>query len=528
LIPVDSWVLGNKMSTGEEKQVQVRFISKIQTENEVPDTSFQVPAKLARYGLSEIVNHLLGQDPPLPYDFLIENVFLRTSLATYLSSKGLSGESELILEYIEAFPAPNEQKSYPHPDWVSALDGSSVKGRIFSGCYDGVVRVFDSLNTDKAIAVGVGHTGPIKSLRVLSSTSTTVRLVSGSKDKSVRVWSWNTSTKSCTPVAIGVGHQDSVETVAVCPTSIDFEGLETHDNNKFASGGWDKSILIWDAPPFNEDATASSFTGKDSSSTNSKKRKMVSNVDQLSAEALDAVYGGDNIKPLLSTSNSCSSPNASGALPTISPTAVLDGHTQAVTTITWPTRHVVYSGSYDRSIRQWDVETQRCVSNWAGSKVISQISFSLDKNLLASADQDKFVRIWDPRINNQKDSSVIKSALRSHTAWVTSVQWCNSSFASPHQLASCSHDGTVKLWDIRASIPLHTIEAHSDKALCLDWHTRDLNAVNVQNKLKKSKDNSGSSSDGSDSNQFTQQGLRLISGGADKKINEVAWSLSKQ
>jgi ribosome biogenesis protein YTM1 len=38
-----------------------------------------------------------------------------------------------------------------------------------------------------------------------------------------------------------------------------------------------------------------------------------------------------------------------------------------------------------------------------------------------------------------------------------------------HHVASASHDGTLKLWDLRAAIPLHTLEAHSDKVLCVGW-----------------------------------------------------------
>jgi ribosome biogenesis protein YTM1 len=47
------------MEDSQEIQVQVRFVTK-QTEYAVTDTPMIVPAKLKRYGLSEIINHLLG------------------------------------------------------------------------------------------------------------------------------------------------------------------------------------------------------------------------------------------------------------------------------------------------------------------------------------------------------------------------------------------------------------------------------------------------------------------------------------
>ncbi len=40
-------------------QVQIRFVTKLDLA--IPESQFAVPDKLARYGLSEIINHLLDQ-----------------------------------------------------------------------------------------------------------------------------------------------------------------------------------------------------------------------------------------------------------------------------------------------------------------------------------------------------------------------------------------------------------------------------------------------------------------------------------
>ena len=42
----------------KNNQVQVRFVTKLDLQ--LPESSFSVPDNLARYGLSEIVNHLIG------------------------------------------------------------------------------------------------------------------------------------------------------------------------------------------------------------------------------------------------------------------------------------------------------------------------------------------------------------------------------------------------------------------------------------------------------------------------------------
>jgi ribosome biogenesis protein len=38
-----------------------------------------------------------------------------------------------------------------------------------------------------------------------------------------------------------------------------------------------------------------------------------------------------------------------------------------------------------------------------------------------------------------------------------------------HVLASVSHDGSLRVWDIRAAHPLATIDAHTDKALAVNY-----------------------------------------------------------
>eukprot|EP00455_Lapot_gusevi_P020215 TRINITY_DN2147_c0_g1_i7.p1 TRINITY_DN2147_c0_g1~~TRINITY_DN2147_c0_g1_i7.p1 ORF type:complete len:229 (-),score=44.92 TRINITY_DN2147_c0_g1_i7:23-709(-) len=216
-----------------------------------------------------------------------------------------------------------------------------------------------------------------------------------------------------------------------------------------ASGGWDQKILIWDFFP--------------EQAKRAKKHK------------------GANGKQTASQQSA---------------SRTLEGHTDAVTALAWPDILALYSGSQDHSIKEWDVQESRCRNSWHCKQVVTGLDFSLNCNLLASSHHDRSVRIWDPRT---QDGEVVKMTLTSHRAWVSGVAW---SPTDANLLASSSYDGTVKLWDLRSNIPLHTINAHKDKALCIDWHTNG-ETINLE--------------DAADASVRAAH-LCLISGGSDRQL----------
>lgn len=72
-----------------ESKVRVRFVTK-NPDIRVIDTPIAVPLKLGRFGLSEVVNHLLDKNPPIPFDFLIADEFVRTSLEKHIKKYNIS------------------------------------------------------------------------------------------------------------------------------------------------------------------------------------------------------------------------------------------------------------------------------------------------------------------------------------------------------------------------------------------------------------------------------------------------------
>jgi ribosome biogenesis protein YTM1 len=46
-----------------EPHAAVRFTTQLEARWQVSDTALDLPTRLSRYGLSEVVNHLLGMSP---------------------------------------------------------------------------------------------------------------------------------------------------------------------------------------------------------------------------------------------------------------------------------------------------------------------------------------------------------------------------------------------------------------------------------------------------------------------------------
>ena len=66
--------------SSEEVQISCKFVTRLPEQYRIAPTPIAVPGKLTRYGLSEVINHLLNLDPPKPFDFLVQGELVRTSL----------------------------------------------------------------------------------------------------------------------------------------------------------------------------------------------------------------------------------------------------------------------------------------------------------------------------------------------------------------------------------------------------------------------------------------------------------------
>ena len=146
--------------------------------------------------------------------------------------------------------------------------------------------------------------------------------------------------------------------------------------------------------------------------------------------------------------------------------ATLTGHlrsVRAVCSVTVDGRQLLASASDDRTVRIWDPQTgqQRTVLEGHLRSVRAVCPVTVDgRQLLASASDDRTVRIWDPQTGQQR--TVLEGHLRS----VRAV--CPVTVDGRQLLASASADRTVRIWDPQTGQQRTVLQGHEErvKAVC--------------------------------------------------------------
>lgn len=94
---------------------------------------------------------------------------------------------------------------------------------------------------------------------------------------------------------------------------------------------------------------------------------------------------------------------------------------------------------------------------------ILAIAITSDSSRVASSDESKFIKVWDP------DGMQLLQTLKGHRAQVTGLSFR----INHHTLYSCSKDKTVKLWDVDELGYMETLFGHQNAITCIDSMYKD-------------------------------------------------------
>ena len=120
------------------------------------------------------------------------------------------------------------------------------------------------------------------------------------------------------------------------------------------------------------------------------------------------------------------------------PLARMTGHQQQVMSVAFsPDGRFVVSGSFDKSIKQWDGFTGKFIATYRGHvAAVYQLSWSPDSRMFVSGSKDSTMKLWDVRTKRLSED------LPGHADEVFSVDWSPSG----ETVASGSFDRTLKIW----------------------------------------------------------------------------------
>lgn len=287
-------------------------------------------------------------------------------------------------------------------------------GRIVSGSWDKTIKIWDP-NSGKCTKTLKGHSEGIYSLVVLDND----KLVSASDDHTIRIW--DTNKDEC---KIFDGHFDQ------------FDDLARLNKYHLVSSSFNGAIYIWDAN-----------TGKCIMSLG-KHSDMVCCIAILANGYIASGHQDKTIRLW--------NPETGKCIKTIA------GYSNAVYSLTVVPNNRIVSNFGDNTIRIWNmciksdtyIKTSKCIKTLEYSAFVTCFTVLTDGSIVICS-EDGTIQIWNAGTNECK-------ILGKHFALVNCLAVMPNDY-----IASGSSDKTIKIWDPESGKCIKTLEGHSDSITCL-------------------------------------------------------------
>ncbi|KAK6971599.1 WD40 repeat-like protein [Favolaschia claudopus] len=456
----------------------------------------------------------------------------------YISAIPLAPKHSMIrAHYLSSFPrllgcilphswSAVEKSLRGHTESVTSVAFSPDGLHIVSGSADRTVRIWDCAT---GAPVGKPLRGHQTCVTSVAFSPDSLHIVSGSGDRTARIWDAST----CAPIGEPLqGHDGSVTSVTFSP-----------DGLRLVSGSVDRTVRIWDAAtgaPLGEPLRGHHDTVMSVAFAPDGLRIVSGSMDQ-TVRIWDATTGVSVGGPLEGHNHWVTSVassqdglrfasgsrdqtiriwNAITGAPIGPP---LQGHRHSVTSIAFSLDSLrLISGSGDQTARCWDVATGVPVGEplHGHTSHITSVAFSPDNLRVVSGSADRTARIW-----NTNTGSSVGESLKGHNDWVTSVAFSPDGL----RVASASGDRTVRIWNAATGVPVgEPLQGHSELVAAVAFSPDGLLVVSGSDDRTVRIWNAATGAPVGEplrghsqpvtSVAFSLDGLRLVSGSGDQTV----------
>jgi WD40 repeat protein len=371
------------------------------------------------------LNHAYNHDPAGPVHSAAEGLLLGCSAPALLRN----------------FPPDVAHNPKPALQWtmsghcgVTAEVRVTTDGRrVVSGSWDKTIRVWD-LDSGRLIRTLRGHSHYINGLSIIPDGK---YVLSGGWDRMLRLWDLETG--KC--LKAFKGHQGGIDAVCITP-----------DGRRAISADRNNTICHWNL----ETGLLGTF-----------EHRNVRTVT-ITPDGRRAVSGGDDQKVRVwdLDSGRC--------------LKVLGGHKGSVWSISMtPDGRWAVSGSHDGTIHVWDLEGGKCLKSLLSLGGVWSLSVTPDGRWAVSGGNDNTVRVWD------LESGRSLSNCEGHSGHIDYL----AILPDGDRSVSGGPDGTLRIWDLKNERCLKTLYGHtepvafltmsSDGGFAVSWGNNLLDGVKV-------------------------------------------------
>ncbi|XJO71026.1 hypothetical protein BDV3_000616 [Batrachochytrium dendrobatidis] len=318
------------------------------------------------------------------------------------------------------------------PNVVTCLQFDTEK--IVSGSDDQTIHVYNTADGTLLKRLE-GHEGGVWALQYWKNT-----LVSGSTDRSVRVW--DIENGECSHIFDG--HTSTVRCLMIIiPQSNDAtdDGIAALEHPVIVTGSRDATLRVWRLPDPRRDphwspAMAAMMTAqyREESEANLHATPRTPDPNNPNLTHLPRQPPPDVSNPYFMH--------------------VLLGHSNSVRAIAGQ-GNVLVSGSYDCTIRVWDITKGECVHIFRGHREkVYSVGYCHELRRAVSGSMDATVKVWCTR------TGVALFNLEGHTSLVGLLE------LSPNYLVSAAADATLRVWSPVTGQCLSNLTGHSAAITC--------------------------------------------------------------